>query len=75
MHTSIAIVSTQLNYCYLTLLILLNMNYLLADSEVVTSILNYSFICTQSNDSKNYYVNTVFQFTHTVKFQVLLLNI
>ena len=38
---SIAIVPTQLNgfnYCYLTLIFLFNINYLLAESEVVTSI-------------------------------------
>ena len=59
LHTSIALLSTQLNgfnYCYLTLQILLNINSLFADSEVVTSIaINtnyYSFICTQSNGSK-----------------------
>ena len=41
LHTSIDIVSTQLNglnYCYLTWLILFNINHLFADSEVVTSI-------------------------------------
>ena len=41
MHTSIDIVSTQLNgftYAYLTLIILFNINYLFAESEVITSI-------------------------------------
>ena len=41
---SIAIVSTQLNgfnYCYLTLILLLNINQLFADNEVVTSIAMY----------------------------------
>ena len=41
LHPSIAIVSTQLNgfnYCYLTLIILFNTNYLFTDSKVVTSI-------------------------------------
>ena len=36
-----AILSTQLdgfNYCYLTLIILFNIDHLFADSEVVTSI-------------------------------------
>ena len=40
-HTGIAIVSTLLNgfnYCNLTLIISLNINYLLAYSEMVTSI-------------------------------------
>ena len=40
-NSSIAIVSTQLNgfnYCYLTLIILFDINHLIADSEVVTSI-------------------------------------
>ena len=40
-HTSIVIVSTQLNgfnYCYLTVIILFNINDLFADSEVVTNI-------------------------------------
>ena len=42
LHTSIAIVSTQLNglnYCYLTLLILFNINHLFVHSEVATSII------------------------------------
>ena len=63
LHTSIAIISTQVNgfnYCYLTLLILFNINHLFADSEEVTSmqfntnysIQYYSFICIESNDSK-----------------------
>ena len=41
METSITIVSTQLNgfnYCYLRLVILFNINYLLTDGEVVTNI-------------------------------------
>ena len=41
LHTSIVTVSTQLNgfnYCYLPLIILLNINHLFADSEVVASI-------------------------------------
>ena len=41
MHTSIAIVSTQLNgfnYYHLTLIILLNIPYLSADNEVITRI-------------------------------------
>ena len=41
MHTSINIVSTQLkgfNYCNLTLIIQFNINYLFADSEVLTSM-------------------------------------
>ena len=41
LHTSIAIISTQLNgfkYCYLTLIILFNINHLFAQSKVVTSI-------------------------------------
>ena len=41
LHTSIAIVSTQLNghnYCYQTLTILININHLFADSEVVAPI-------------------------------------
>ena len=41
LHASIAIVSTQVNsfnYCYLTLIILFNINHLFADIEVVTSI-------------------------------------
>ena len=41
LHTSIAIVSTQLNgfnHCYQTLIILFHINYLFTDSEVVTSI-------------------------------------
>ena len=39
--SSIATASTQLNgfnYCYLTLIILFNINNLFADSEVVTNI-------------------------------------
>ena len=41
LHNNITIVSTQLNgfnYCYLTLIILFNINYLFADNEVITSI-------------------------------------
>ena len=41
LHTSMAIVSTQLNgfnYSYLTLIILVHINHLSADSEMVTSI-------------------------------------
>ena len=41
LHFSITIVSTQLNdfnCCYLTVIFLFNINYLLAHSEVVTSI-------------------------------------
>ena len=62
LHTTIAIVSPQLkgsNYCYLTLIILFNINNLFADSEVVTSIAiqHYSFICTPSNGFKNCYVS------------------
>ena len=41
LHTSIAIVSTQLNsfnYCFLELIILCNINHLFADSKVITSI-------------------------------------
>ena len=41
LHIRIAIVPTQLNglnYCYLTLIILFNINHLFADSEVVTTI-------------------------------------
>ena len=41
LHTSIAIISPQFNgfnYCYLTPIILFNINHLFADSEVVTSI-------------------------------------
>ena len=41
LHTSIAIVSTQLNsfnYCFLKLIILFNINPLFVHSEVVTSI-------------------------------------
>ena len=44
LHTSIAIVSTQLNdfnYCYLTLIILFNINHLFAHSEVVKNIAMY----------------------------------
>ena len=41
LHMSIAITSTRLNsfnYCYQTLIILFNINHLIAHSEVVTSI-------------------------------------
>ena len=41
LHTCIVIVSRQLNgfnYCYLTLIILFNINYLFAHSEMVLSI-------------------------------------
>ena len=41
LHTNMAIVSTQLNgfnYCYLTLIILFNINHLFTDSDVATSI-------------------------------------
>ena len=41
LHTSIAIVSTQLNgfhYCNQTLIILFDINHLFADSDVVTRI-------------------------------------
>ena len=41
LHSSIAIVSTQLNsfnYCSLTLIILFNINHLFAHCEVFTSI-------------------------------------
>ena len=41
LHTNIAIVSTQLNgfnYCYLTLIILFNINHLFAHIKVVSSI-------------------------------------
>ena len=41
LHTSVAIVSTQLNgfnYCYLSLTIIFNINHLFAYNEVVTSI-------------------------------------
>ena len=41
LHTSFAIVSTQLNgfsYCYITLIIQFNIDHLFADSKVVTSI-------------------------------------
>ena len=41
LHSSIIIVSTQLNslkYCYLTLIILFNINYLFVHSEVDTGI-------------------------------------
>ena len=44
LHTSIVIVSTQLNgfiYCYLTLVTQFNMNYLFAHSEMVPSIAMY----------------------------------
>ena len=51
LHTSIAIVSTQLNgfnYCYLTPIILFNINYLFAHSKLVTSIANISHLFTHS---------------------------
>ena len=41
LHTSIVIASTQLKgfkYCYLSLIILFDINHLFADSEVVSSI-------------------------------------
>ena len=41
LHSSVAIVTTQLNgfnYCFLTHIILFNMNHLFADSEVVKNI-------------------------------------
>ena len=41
LHTSITIVSTQLNgfsYCYQTFMILFNIIHLFADSEIVTNI-------------------------------------
>ena len=41
LHTHIAIISTCLNgfsYCYLTLIILFNINHLFADREVLTII-------------------------------------
>ena len=41
LHTSVAIVSTQLNgfnYCYLTLIILFHIDNLFAHSEVIISI-------------------------------------
>ena len=41
LHTSFAIVSTSVNgfnYCYLTLIILFNINHLFAQSEMVTRI-------------------------------------
>ena len=81
LHTVIAIVSPQLNgfnYCYETLIILFNINYLFADSEVVKSIAiqHNSFIWTQLNGSKYCYVISIIQFKHKIKkFQVLLFNI
>ena len=45
LHTSTGIVSTNLNdfcHCYYTLVILFNINRLLADSKVVTSIAIYT---------------------------------
>ena len=44
LHTSIAIVSNQLNvldYCHVTLIILFNISHMFADREVVTSITIY----------------------------------
>ena len=53
MVSSIVIVCTSFNsftYCYLTLIILFNINYLFAHSEIVSSIANSNnFICTQLN--------------------------
>ena len=58
LHTSIAIVSTQINGFneLLTLIILFKISHLFADSEMFTStaIQHYSFVCTQLNDSKCY---------------------
>ena len=51
LHTSIVIVCTQLTgfkYCYQTLIILLNINHLFANSEVISSIARTNnFMCTQ----------------------------
>ena len=72
LHIRIAIVSTQLNglnYCYLILIILFNINHLFVDSEVVTSFAfqHYSFICTESIGCKYCHVIPIIQFRHTVK--------
>ena len=85
LHTRIAIVSTWLNgfnYCYLTQIILFNINHLFAHSEVATSITilntnysiqHYSLICIQSNGSKYCYLKPIIQFRHIFKeFKVLL---
>ena len=82
LHCSIAIVSTLLNgfnYYYLTVIIQFNIIHLLADSKWLQlllfnpnhSIEHSSFICTESNGSKYFYIIPIFQFRHTVKeFQV-----
>ena len=58
LHACIAIVSRQLNgfnYCYITLIILFNSNYLFANNEVVTGILNLTLIL----------FDTIHLFTHS----------
>ena len=80
MYTSTAIVSTHLDgfkYCYLTPIILFNINHWFADNKVVTSIAiqHYSFICILLNGSIYSYVIQMIQFRQRVKeFQILLFN-
>ena len=80
MHTTIAIVSKQLNdfnYCYVTLIILFSINTLFANNEVVSSVVIecYSFICTHLNGSKYFYVIPIILFRHTIKdFPAFLFN-
>ena len=75
MHTIIAIVYTQLNgfkYCYLTLIILFNIDHLFAYSEVAknNAIQHYSHICTQSKGFKYCYstVTILFNITHSFAY-------
>ena len=81
LHKSIAIISPHgFNFCYPTGIILFDINHLLTEYEVVTSItiqheLFYLtlFICPQSNEYC--YVIPIIQFRHIVKvFQVFLFN-
>ena len=81
LHTGIAIVSVQVNsfnHCFLTLIILFNINHLFGHSEVLTSIASphysiqhYSFVFIQLNGSKYCYVPLTIQlnishlFTHS----------
>ena len=82
LHTSIAIVSTQLNgfnYCSQTLIILFNINHSFDTVKwlqvllcnINYSIPHYSFICTQLNGFKYFYESQLNQTSviclHTVK--------
>ena len=68
LHTSIAIVGAQLNgfkYFYITLIVLSNINSLVARNELVQNIAHTnSFTCTQLNVCKYFYQTTIVLFAH-----------